>query len=230
MIIIRHTASYSIIIISDVATLSPIFYTHIITTFSHTLSPHYQHIITTLSPHYHQSFTETSLRMKLMLLRHPCQWQRAELRWNTFKELSFRATDVKVLNVFLDFECIPSLYHRLIFTFTHQVVDYMIPFYPDPFGLFVNMQASASGNRKTIECHMFPMFGRSAWNVKMDLEFSIPEICKNNKNKRINPGVLPSQASSSWSTFLLPFLKESWYPFHPSFFWKPFSFSLSKKP
>ena len=24
----------------------------------------------------------------------------------------------------------------------HQVVDYMIPFYPDPFGLFVNMQVN----------------------------------------------------------------------------------------
>ena len=25
---------------------------------------------------------------------------------------------------------------------SHQVVDYMIPFYPDPFGLFVNMEVN----------------------------------------------------------------------------------------
>ena len=35
--------------------------------------------------------------------------------------------------------CLPTF---VLLTSSHQVVDYMIPFYPDPFGLFVNMEVN----------------------------------------------------------------------------------------
>ena len=49
-------------------------------------------------------------------------------------------------------------YNIYISTPPYQVVDYMIPFYPDPFGLFVNMEVGSTETqkrRRTNWCHDF---------------------------------------------------------------------------
>ena len=62
--------------------------------------------------------------------------------------------------------CLPMF---VLLTSSHQVVDYMIPFYPDPFGLFVNMEVN---KRQSKICKLTPFPG---FFILVDFSVALPQ-------------------------------------------------------